>query len=201
MEEQNTTPQPETELFDWGEAGQGAPEEQPQEAAEPTLTVKYHGKEQDLPMSEARTLAQKGMAFDDVSQKLDTVLPAYRLLEAYAQKAGVSVDQYLENARSRLDAPGTPAPDGRQQQFVQLLTRYPDAVDENGRLPDAVMAQVARGEHPVHAFERYALERYRMGESARLTDARNRASVPGSAQGLGADAPQDPFSAGWDSDI
>ena len=53
----------------------------------------------------------------------------------------------------------------------------------------------------MHAFERYALERYRMGESARLTDARNRASVPGSAQGLGADAPQDPFSAGWDSDI
>lgn len=197
MEENNTTPQPETELFDWGEAGQGAPEAQPAEAAEPTLTVKYHGKEQDLPMSEARTLAQKGMAFDDVSQKLDTVLPAYRLLEAYAQKAGVSVDQYLENARSRLDAP---EPD-RRGQFVQLLTRYPDAVDENGRLPDAVMAQVARGEHPVHAFERYALERYRMGESARMTDARNRASVPGSAQGLGADAPQDPFSAGWDSDI
>lgn len=196
MEEQTQAAQ-DTELFDWGEAGQGAPEGQEVPAAEPTLTVKYRGKEQQLPMSEARTLAQKGMAFDGVSQKLDQVMPAYRLLEQDAQAAGVSVEQYLERARTQPDAASL----ARRQQFAQLLERYPDAVDENGHLPDQVMAQVARGEHPVHAFERYALARYRMGESARMTDARNRASAPGSAQGLGADAPQDPFSAGWDSDI
>ena len=83
---------------------------------------------------------------------------------------------------------------------MELLTRYPDAVDGTGRLPDSVMAQVARGESPVHAYERYALEQYRMGEQARRTDQQNRASVPGSARGLGAALPADPFTAGWDSE-
>ena len=39
-----------------------------------------------------------------------------------------------------------------------------------------------------------------MGEQARRTDQQNRASVPGSARGLGAALPADPFTAGWDSE-
>ena len=139
--------------------------------------------------------------FDDVSKKLDAALPAFELMGRYAQAAGVSVEEYVDKARSQLDA-GAPAPLGadRRRQFVELLTRYPDAVDGTGRLPDSVMAQVARGESPVHAYERYALEQYRMGEQARRTDQQNRASVPGSARGLGAALPADPFTAGWDSE-
>ena len=195
MDEQTQTPAQSEELFRWGEAGQDpartpAPEPEP----EPTLTVKYHGKEQQLPLSEARVLAQKGMAFDAVSQKLDTALPAYELMDQCARQAGMSVPEYMDAARARL------AGGDRQRQFVELLTRYPDAVDANGRLPDEVMDQIVQGASPVHAFERYALARYRMDASARRTDARNRASAPGSAQGLGDAPPTDPFTAGWDSD-
>lgn len=202
MEEETQVTRTDEALFDWGEAGQDpAPQPEPAAEPEPTLTVKYHGKEQQIPMTEARTLAQKGMVFDDVSKKLDAALPAFELMGRYAQAAGVSVEEYVDKARSQLDA-GAPAPLGadRRRQFVELLTRYPDAVDGTGRLPDSVMAQVARGESPVHAYERYALEQYRMGEQARRTDQQNRASVPGSARGLGAALPADPFTAGWDSE-
>ena len=81
-----------------------------------------------------------------------------------------------------------------------VFVRIEVVEDGTGRLPDSVMAQVARGESPVHAYERYALEQYRMGEQARRTDQQNRASVPGSARGLGAALPADPFTAGWDSE-
>lgn len=202
MEEETQVTRTDEALFDWGEAGQDpAPQPEPAAEPEPTLTVKYHGKEQQIPMTEARTLAQKGMVFDDVSKKLDAALPAFELMGRYAQAAGVSVEEYVDKARSQLDS-GAPAPLGadRRRQFVELLTRYPDAVDGTGRLPDSVMAQVARGESPVHAYERYALEQYRMGEQARRTDQQNRASVPGSARGLGAALPADPFTAGWDSE-
>ncbi|WP_367924663.1 hypothetical protein [uncultured Ruthenibacterium sp.] len=212
MEEQINQTQPEGELFEWGEAGQGeqppeseapeAPEahegpeapEGPEGPEEGTLTVKYRGKEQAIPMSKAKTLAQKGMAFDEVSRRLDAALPAYKLVDEQARAAGLSVDEYVARATGQPNARAQ-----RQRQFAELLTLYPEAVGAEGRLPAQVMESVVKGESPVHAYERYALSLYRMGEGARRAHEHNRASVPGSAQGLGNGPAQDPFTAGWDS--
>ena len=67
-----------------GEAGQGQPQAEnavdAQPAPEPeeaTVTVKFYGKEQKLPMSQVQTLAQKGMVFDTLSQKLDAACLLY----------------------------------------------------------------------------------------------------------------------------
>lgn len=256
------------DLFDWGEAGQGEEQQeqndqsvgqadggagqgQPQaessvdaqgapEPEEATVTVKFYGKEHKLPMSQVQTLAQKGMVFDTLSQKLDAAMPAYNLMEQYAKAAGMSLEQYLQMAQEGLArqsaAPlvkaGMPEKEAmelsqlrqqkaqweqamaqqrandqaaaqkqaRQQQFVELLERYPEVSKNGGTLPDEVMADIARGESPVHAYERYELAQLKAQLAAQKAAQKNRDSAPGSASGLGAQKAADPFMAGWDSE-
>ena len=88
----------------------------------------------------------------------------------------------------------------RQQQFVELLERYPEVSKNGGTLPDEVMADIARGESPVHAYERYELAQLKAQLAAQKAAQKNRDSAHGTASGLGAQKAADPFMAGWDSE-
>ena len=75
MPEETSPAEPEDEnLFEAEEPAEEAqPEEQPAESeapaepeAEPVFKIKYNGQEQELPVSQLVTLAQKGMNYDHV---------------------------------------------------------------------------------------------------------------------------------------
>jgi hypothetical protein len=77
--------------------------------AEGLLTVKFHGKEQQLTMEQARELAQKGMIHDVLSQKLDAAMPAFQLIEEYAKRSGMSAADYMAQAQRALEEQATQA--------------------------------------------------------------------------------------------
>lgn len=67
---------------------------------EQKYTVKYNGEEQQLSLDELITHAQKGMNYDKVKGERDSLREGkvYKAMQAYAAKAGMSVDaaaQYL----------------------------------------------------------------------------------------------------------
>ena len=78
---------------------------EPETVEEPTpetddfsLDVRYNGKNQTLTREEATTLAQKGMKYDKINEKLQQALnnPVLKVLENNAKKAGMSVEEYAE---------------------------------------------------------------------------------------------------------
>lgn len=111
--EENTTPEETTaaepEEFDLfeeeaPEAEEAQPQAEPageQEAsaeAEQVFKIKYNGQEQELPVSELVTLAQKGMNYDHVYGELNQLRGAreFSVLDRLAQQNGMSREQYVQ---------------------------------------------------------------------------------------------------------
>lgn len=69
--------------------------EQPAED-EPKYTVKYNGQEQELPVSQLITLAQKGMNYDHVHDSYTKEHSAYEFLSGIAQRSNMTPEQYIE---------------------------------------------------------------------------------------------------------
>lgn len=103
------------------------PEAKPEDSpAEPFLTIKYNGAEENLSRDDAITLAQKGRNYDKVYGKLQEVQnsPALKAIEAQAQRAGLSVDDYVEQLNHF-----------QEQSDIQKIAeaykqRFPESTDE-----------------------------------------------------------------------
>jgi hypothetical protein len=61
-----------------------------------SLDIRYNGQNQTLNREQATTLAQKGMNYDKINEKLQQALnnPVLKVLEQNAKKAGMSVEDY-----------------------------------------------------------------------------------------------------------
>lgn len=100
------------------EAEQGAEEEANEQEAEPekdeenregdapaedTLQIKYNGELMDIPLSEARILAQKGMNYDHVAEELRMLRESdeLRLWDEIAAEQGVTRQEAVQQIRAR----------------------------------------------------------------------------------------------------
>ncbi len=68
-----------------------------------TLRVKYNGKERDLSLEEARTLAQKGLNYDHVVEERDRNRSAFDFLMERAKGEGLTVEQLIERERGQAE--------------------------------------------------------------------------------------------------
>lgn len=128
------------------EAEQGAEEDADEQEAEPeedaenregdapaedTLQIKYNGELMDIPLSEARILAQKGMNYDHVAEELRMLRESdeLRLWDEIAAEQGVTRQEAVQQIRarrqeaeiSRLVEDGTPEAVARE--LVELRNR------------------------------------------------------------------------------
>ena len=72
-----------------------------------TVKLKYNGQELEKTLDEVLMLAQKGMNYDHVKGKLDAAekdAPAAKVLKKFADAAGMSLEEYMQQAESQLDA-------------------------------------------------------------------------------------------------
>jgi hypothetical protein len=88
------------------EAGQTESQESSQETEQaeqtsPFLKVKYNKEEMELDEATARELAQKGLNYDKVQERLQALEsdPRLTLVEQLAQQQGMNVDEYVEAVR------------------------------------------------------------------------------------------------------
>ena len=71
-------------------------EETIEETDKPFLTVKYNKEEKGLSQEEAITLAQKGMNYDHLQDKVDSMSKDYSRLEEQAKLNGMEIGEYLD---------------------------------------------------------------------------------------------------------
>lgn len=90
IDEPNGEPQPE-----------GEPQGEPQGEPEPFLKIKYNKEEVALDREKAVELAQKGMNYDKILQRLQALEndPRLTFVENQAKKYGMTVEQYLDAVR------------------------------------------------------------------------------------------------------
>ena len=72
-----------------------------------TVKLKYNGQEMEKTLDEVLQLAQKGMNYDHVKGKLDAAekaAPAAAILKKFADAAGMSLEDYMQQAESQLSA-------------------------------------------------------------------------------------------------
>lgn len=62
----------------------------------PFLTIKYNKQDKELSQEDAITLAQKGMNYDHLQSKVDSLSKTTARLEEQAKANGMTVDEYLD---------------------------------------------------------------------------------------------------------
>lgn len=90
------------------------------------LTIRYNKADKQLTRAEAVELAQKGMNYDHVKAELDSYRngPIGKAMQAYADQAGMSVEQYAEMMAKQAEAAA------EKKALEELQERYPDAPEE-----------------------------------------------------------------------
>jgi hypothetical protein len=108
---QETETAPETETVETPQEPT-EPSEPPAEE-NPFLKVKYNGEEMTLDEARARELAQKGLNYDKVQERLQSLEsdPRLSFVEQLAQQHGMDVNQYLEAVKQQQE----------QQRLEELL--------------------------------------------------------------------------------
>jgi hypothetical protein len=98
---EETTPTEQTDGFEQTEAPEQEPQTEQAEQTSPFLKVKYNKEEMELDEATARELAQKGLNYDKVTERLQALEsdPRLALVEQLAQQQGMSVDEYVEAVR------------------------------------------------------------------------------------------------------
>jgi hypothetical protein len=97
---EDTTPTEQTDGFEQTEAQEQEPTEQAEQTS-PFLKVKYNKEEMELDEATARELAQKGLNYDKVTERLQALEsdPRLTLVEELAQAQGMDVNEYVEAVR------------------------------------------------------------------------------------------------------
>lgn len=117
---------------------------------EPLHTIRYNHQDLKLTESQLKELAQKGMNYDKLSQRLEQTKQgpsgkAMEVLEAYARQEGVPVDEYLGFLEERIAASQvqqlveggmTPEAAQRYRQMEQQVLRQ-QLVEERAKAEEA----------------------------------------------------------------
>lgn len=149
--------------------GEGKQEETP---ALPGLEIIHLGEKKQLTHDEAVTLAQKGMNYDHVSQKVarleaelsraGTTMPP--VLEAYAKLVGGDVNSLLAQMQAKVAEAGIPISAPQQSNYFQekavsdwkdFLQAYPDIKDPQNELAKEVWDAINAGLTPRQAMIEY----------------------------------------------
>lgn len=90
------------------------------------LDIRYNGQNQTLNREQATTLAQKGMNYDKINERLQQALnnPVLKVLESNAKKAGMSVEDYANRMAQFQDTMNI------QQIAKEFKSQHQDASDE-----------------------------------------------------------------------
>lgn len=90
-----------------------------------TIRVKYNGEEKDIPLEEAAALAQKGMNYDKVLERLRAAENSeeFKVLDAYAKQNGMSRQQYVKHLQSRQ------AEALMETEIQELKNKHPEITD------------------------------------------------------------------------
>ena len=100
---EDTTPIEQTDGFEQTESQEPSQETEAQEAEQTPafLKVKYNKEEMELDEATARELAQKGLNYDKVQERLQALEsdPRLALIEELAQVNGMDVNEYVEAVR------------------------------------------------------------------------------------------------------
>ncbi len=138
----------------------------------PGLEIIHLGEKKQLTHDEAVTLAQKGMNYDHVSQKVarleaelsqaGATMPP--VLEAYAQLMGGDVNGLLAQMQAKVAEAGIPIPAPQQSNYFQekavadwkdFLQAYPDIKDPQNELAKEVWDAINAGLTPRQAMIEY----------------------------------------------
>lgn len=67
----------------------------------PKLKIKYNHEEREIDLEEAKVLAQKGMNYDKLQERVNQLQsnPALELVQQQAERYGMTVEQYVEEVR------------------------------------------------------------------------------------------------------
>ena len=110
FDEETTHEQDETMFdddFDWEDETEAEGDEtDAADEQDDGLTVKYNGKETKVAKDDIPTFVQKGMNYDHVMSELDSMRSgnAYKALKKFADKEGMSVEQYAKYVLDKEDA-------------------------------------------------------------------------------------------------
>lgn len=90
------------------------------------LTIRYNKQDRKLSRKEAIELAQKGANYDHIKSELDSFRsgPIGRAMKAYADQAGMSVEQYAEMMAQQAEAAA------EKKAIEELQERFPAAPEE-----------------------------------------------------------------------
>jgi hypothetical protein len=96
------------------------------------IRVKYNGSEMELSREQAATLAQKGMNYDKVLEKLKAAENSeeFMVLDSYARQNGMTRQQYVKHLREKQ------AESLAESEMKEIKARYPE-------LPDAAAKELA----------------------------------------------------------
>lgn len=86
--------------------GEGEQPVEPEAAsAEQTVTITHLGQTQEIPLSEAVSLAQKGMDYDHVRQERDELrqAPAWEVMDYFAARSGQTREEYIQTLREQME--------------------------------------------------------------------------------------------------
>ena len=86
--------------------GEGEQPAEPEAApAEQTVTITHLGQAQEIPLSEAVALAQKGMDYDHVRQERDELrqAPAWEVMDYFAARSGQTREEYIQTLRDQME--------------------------------------------------------------------------------------------------
>lgn len=78
-------------------------EDAPADETPQTLKIKFNHEEKDIPLDEARELAQKGMNYDKIQQQLNEIQndPRLAFVEELAQAEGMDTSQFMDAFRQQ----------------------------------------------------------------------------------------------------
>lgn len=99
---------------------------EPEKAEDDFLTIRWNKADMKLTREKAVELAQKGANYDHVFQELQSYRdgPIGRAMKAYADAAGMSVEQYAEMMEQQQAAAA------EKEALQELQNQYPDAPEE-----------------------------------------------------------------------
>lgn len=154
-----------------------APKERPADA-EQTFRIKYNGQEQELPVSELVTLAQKGMNYDHVYGELNQLRNAreFQFIDRMAAQYGMSREEYIEAASRQIEEAeiakqmqnGVPEEVARRLYTLEQTEKQRRAQEELRRSEEARRRQyveLAREYPDIKEFPQEVIEAVAKGET------------------------------------
>lgn len=178
----------------------GAPaEEAPGEGEKDERIVRltHLGQAREVPLSEAVSLAQKGLDYDHIRQERDELRrdPAWEVLDAFAARSGLSRGEYVRALKEQM-AGAAPSPEeGRRAEYRRFFEAYPEVGVAD--IPDEVWRRAAAGEPLVEAYRRHENAQLKAKLAALEQNERNRQAAVGSLAGEAGQDEADPFLQGF----